>query len=129
MPTAVGTLSTRGWAFTAEDKIRELMNHYTESGASQTVIYRGKIKSLAYTKAMNAQNPDNMATAVQTDLLALYGAVFNDADSINVECTVDVTYEQDSDVRFNLNINLRVRVNGVWMDAVNYVETVDGETS
>ncbi|MCT7476120.1 hypothetical protein N5V81_14140 [Escherichia coli] len=29
---AVGTLSTRGWARTPQEKARELMNHYTESG-------------------------------------------------------------------------------------------------
>lgn len=124
MPTGVGTLSLRGWALTPEDMIRELMNHYTESGVSQSVIYRGKIKSLAYTKAVYAQNPEGMASAVQVDLLALFGNVFDD-----VECTVDVTYEEDSDVRFNLNIYLRVQYKGTWMDAVNYVETVDGETT
>lgn len=127
MPTAVGTLSTRGWAKTPEDMIRELMNHYTESGFSQSAVYRGQIKSLAYSKAVYAQQPDSMATAVQNDLLSLYGAVFNVGETINVECSVDVTYETDSDVRFNLNINLRVRYNDVWMDAVNYVETVGGE--
>ena len=120
----VGTLSVRGWAKTPEDRIRELMNHYTESGASQSVIYRGNIKSLAYTRAMLAQQPDAMASQVQADLIALYSSNFED-----VECDVDVTYEEDSDVRFNLNINLRVMYNGAWMDAVNYVETVNGETA
>lgn len=121
MGKAVGTLSVRGWAKTPEDMIRELMNHYTEAGASQSVIYRGKIKSLAYTKAMLAQQPDTMADQVKQDLLDLYGQYFDDP-----QCTVDVTYDTDSDVRFNLNIQLSVVYKGVRMDAVNYVETVDG---
>lgn len=124
MGKAVGTLSVRGWAKTPEDMIRELMNHYTEAGASQSVIYRGKIKSLAYTKAMLAQSPDAMAEQVKQDLTDLYGVYFD-----SVECNVDVTYEADSDVRFNLNIQLSVVYNGVRMDAVNYVETVDGESA
>ncbi|QVW55180.1 hypothetical protein pEaSNUABM29_00136 [Erwinia phage pEa_SNUABM_29] len=116
---AVGTLSTRGWARTPQEKIRELMNHYTEAGYSQSVIYQKNVKSLAYTQAVFAQDPDGMANQIKTDLENLYGNVF--PEGVEVETSWD--YMPDSDVRFRIYIALRVSEQGVWYDAERYVET------
>ncbi|QVW56178.1 hypothetical protein pEaSNUABM6_00042 [Erwinia phage pEa_SNUABM_6] len=124
MVVAVGTLSTRGWAITTGDKITELMNHYTESGFSQSVIYRGNIKSFSYRCAAFAQDPEELASKVQQDLVALYGAVF--PAGTEVECTYE--YLADSDVRYRLIISLRVLpvANGDWVDAMRYVNVDKG---
>lgn len=126
MVVAVGTVSTRGWAITPKDKIRELMNNYTESGQSQSIVYRGNIRSMAAAQADHSQNPDALAETVQSDLLALYGNVFG-AD--NVKCNVDWTWVEDSDVRYKLIIELKVTENGSDYDAAQYVYTVNGDAT
>lgn len=119
MPIAVGTLSTRGWARTAKEQIREAMNHYTESGSSQSQIYQGNVKSLAKTIQMYPQDPEGMSAQIKDDLTNLYGNIFPEG----VEVTTTWEYLQDSDVRYRINISLRVMKNGEWIDAERYVET------
>ncbi|AWN08964.1 hypothetical protein MLDJOKPK_00140 [Salmonella phage SPAsTU] len=118
---AVGTLSTRGWARTPPEKVRELMNHYTEAGYSQSVVYQGNIKSLAYTQAVYAQDPDGMVAQIKTDLEKLYGNVF----PVAVEVETSWQYLPDSDVRYRIYISVRVQdvVDGEWYDAERYVDT------
>jgi len=126
MVVAVGTVSTRGWAKTPKDKIRELMNHYTESGQSQSIVFRGNIRSMAAAQADHSQNPDALAEQVNADLLALYGNVFG---TDNVECNVDWAWVEDSDVKFKLIIELKVTENGKDYDAAQYVYTVNGDAT
>ena len=76
MAIAVGTVSTRGWAKTPRERIREMMNHYTEAGYSQSQIYQGNVRSLAKAKQMFAQDPDGLANRVKTDLTTLYEHIF-----------------------------------------------------
>lgn len=121
MPIAVGTLSTRGWARTPQEKIRELMNHYTESGVSQSIVYAGNIKSMAAQQANYAQDPDGMAAQVKNDLNELYGNIFPEG----VEVDVEPSFLVDSTVRFQLNIELRVTDGGKEYDAVRFVHVVN----
>ena len=121
MPIAVGTLSTRGWARTPQEKIRELMNHYTESGVSQSIVYAGNIKSMAAQQANYAQDPDGMAAQVKNDLNELYGNIFPEG----VEVDVEPSFLADSTVRFQLNIELRVTDGGKEYDAVRFVHVVN----
>ncbi|ENC1563158.1 hypothetical protein ABKB65_000943 [Salmonella enterica subsp. enterica serovar Bareilly] len=118
---AVGTLSTRGWARTPQEKARELMNHYTESGYSQSVVYRGNIKSLAYTQAVFAQDPDGMVAQIKMDLESLYGNVF----PAGVEVETSWEFLKDSDVRYRIFISVRVQevADGEWYDVERYVDT------
>ena len=124
MVVAVGTLSTRGWAKTTGDIITELMNHYTEAGYSQSVIYRGIFKSFSFRCAAFAQDPEELASKVQQDLVSLYGGVFT--AGVEVECTYE--YLNDSDIRYRLIISLRVlpAVGGDWVDAMRYVNVDKG---
>lgn len=117
MEIVVGTLSTRGWSKTPEEKISDLMNNYTESGYSQSVIYRGKIRSLAYAEQSLSQDPDALASKITDDLMSLYGAVFPEG------CEVDVTWnwEEGSDTRYRINMAIKVVENGKQYDASRYV--------
>lgn len=119
MPIVVGTVSTRGWARTAKEQIRELMNHYTEAGFSQSQIYQGNVKSLAKAQQIFSQDPEGLANRIKSDLENLYGNVF--PEGVEVETTWE--YVQDSDVRYRITISLRVMKNGEWIDAIRYVET------
>lgn len=116
----VGTLSTRGWARTPEEKIRELINHYTESGYSQSVLYKGNIKSLSYIRALHQNDPAALAEEVQNSLIGLLRNVFSETYN---EVDVDVAAESDngSDVIFRLVISARVTIHGQRFDAYDVV--------
>ncbi|ECD1607310.1 hypothetical protein M8812_002353 [Salmonella enterica subsp. enterica serovar Bareilly] len=119
MAIAVGTVSTRGWAKTPRERIREMMNHYTEAGYSQSQIYQGNVRSLAKAKQMFAQDPDGLANRVKTDLTTLYEHIF--PEGVEVETTWE--YLPDTDVRYRIIIQARVMSGGVWYDVERYVET------
>lgn len=127
MVDAVGTLSVRGWATTVKDKITEIMNHYTEAGRSQSVIYRGNIKSYSYACALYAQNPDLLTRQVERDLTTLYGNLF--PAGVEVDCTY--SYLTDSTVRYRIIISFRVlpTADGTWVDGVRYIEVDKGAYS
>lgn len=100
----VGTLSTRGWAITPEEKIREVMNNYTEAGFSQSVIYQGNIKSLEHARYRTEQDPEALKSEVKKDLLSLYGNIFPDG----VEVNTSIEEDPESDVRVKLIIEVLV---------------------
>ncbi|QXO09748.1 hypothetical protein pEaSNUABM38_00026 [Erwinia phage pEa_SNUABM_38] len=100
----VGTLSTRGWAVTAEEKIREVMNNYTEAGFSQSVLYQGNIKSLEHARFRTEQDMDALRSEVKKDLESLYGNIFPDGVLVNTQ----VVQEDESDVRYRLYIEVEV---------------------
>ncbi len=121
MVIAVGTVSTRGWAKTTKEKITELMNHYTEAGYSQSVIYRGNVKSYAWSCAQYAQYPDLLAQQVEADLKRLYGNVFPEG----AEAEVNYEFIDSNQIKYRIVISLRVMVNGEWVDSTKAIE-VDG---
>ncbi|QVW28539.1 hypothetical protein pEaSNUABM8_00042 [Erwinia phage pEa_SNUABM_8] len=118
MVIAVGTVSTRGWAKTTKEKVKELMNHYTEAGYSQSVIYRGNVKSYAWACAQYAQDPDYLASQVETDLKRLYGNVFPEG----VACDVTFRFIDSNQIKYSIDISLRVMVDGEWYDSTNALE-------
>lgn len=119
--TVVGTLSTRGWARTPEEKIRELINHFTESGYSQSVLYKGSIKSLSYLRAAYIEDPTALAEEVQKSLTTLLRNVFFEPDSV-VEVEVTSEADRGSEVVYRLVITARVTVAGKKYDVYDSVE-------
>ena len=119
--TVVGTLSTRGWARTPEEKIRELINHFTESGYSQSVLYKGSIKSLSYLRAAYIEDPTALAEEVQKSLTTLLRNVFFEPDSV-VEVEVTSEADRGSEVVYRLVITARVPVAGQKYDVYDSVE-------
>lgn len=119
--TVVGTLSTRGWARTPEEKIRELINHFTESGYSQSVLYKGSIKSLSYLRAAYIEDPTALAEEVQKSLTTLLRNVFFEPDSV-VEVEVTSEADRGSEVIYRLVITARVTVAGQKYDVYDSVE-------
>lgn len=118
MVIAVGTVSTRGWARTTKEKITELMNHYTEAGYSQSVIYRDNIKSYSWSCAQYAQQPDLLAQQVEADLRRLYGNVFPEG----AEAEVNYQFIDANQIKYRIVISVRVMVDGEWFDATKALE-------
>lgn len=117
----VGTLSTRGWARTPEEKLREIINHFTESGYSQSVLYRGNIKSLSYLRAMYIEDPAALAENVQLSLTTLIRNVFAETSNL-VEVEVNTASDRDSEVVYRLMISARVTIAGQKYDAYDSVD-------
>ncbi|ANZ48330.1 hypothetical protein BIZ78_gp245 [Erwinia phage vB_EamM_Caitlin] len=118
MVIAVGTVSTRGWAKTTKEKITELMNHYTEAGYSQSVIYRDNIKSYSWSCAQYAQQPELLVQQVEADLRRLYGNVFPEG----AEADVNYEFINDNKIKYRVIISLRVMVDGEWFDVTKALE-------
>ncbi len=109
--TVVGTVSTRGWAVTPEERIREIINHFTESGFSQSVIYRGKIKSLSYLRACYLEDPASLADEVRDALTELLKNVFGpEGGTVEVETSTEP--DGQSEVVYVLVITAMVTING-----------------
>lgn len=118
----VGTLSTRGWARTPEEKIREVMNNYTEAGYSQSVIYRDNIRSYSYARQMcTQQDPDTLREYVENDLIILYGNVFPEKVSV----TAEVVYDETETEKWKLKIAIEIYDNGIPYSAEKYVNVED----
>lgn len=121
--TVVGTVSTRGWAITPEERIRELINHFTESGFSQSVIYRGKIKSLSYLRASHSDDPAGLADAVRESLTELLQNVFS-AEGGTVEVEASTEPDGQSEVVYALVITALVTINGIRYDIHDSVRLI-----
>lgn len=121
--TVVGTVSTRGWAITPEERIRELINHFTESGFSQSVIYRGKIKSLSYLRASYSDDPAALADAVRESLTELLQNVFG-AEGGTVEVEASTEPDGQSEVVYALVITALVTINGIRYDIHDSVRLI-----
>ena len=119
----VGTLSTRGWATTAEEKIREVMNNYTEDGFSQSIIYQGNIKSLEHARFRTEQDPEALRSEVKKDLLSLYGNIFPDGVQVNTFIQED----PESDIRLKLIIEVQVTEGTEQYSIEKYVEVENKE--
>ncbi|EBS0563391.1 hypothetical protein DTU56_09690 [Salmonella enterica subsp. enterica serovar Muenchen] len=119
----VGTLSTRGWATTAEEKIREVMNNYTEAGFSQSIIYQGNIKSLEHARFRTEQDPEALRSEVKKDLLSLYGNIFPDGVQVNTFIQED----PESDIRLKLIIEVQVTEGTEQYSIEKYVEVENKE--
>lgn len=121
-PIVVGTLSSRGWARTPEEKIREVMNSYTESGFSQSVIYRNNIRSYSYARQICAQqDPDTLREYVENDLKILYGNVFPEKVSVEAE----IVYSETEPEKWALKIAIEIYENGIPYSAEKYVNVED----
>ncbi|MGL5397244.1 MAG: hypothetical protein ACRDBQ_18505 [Shewanella sp.] len=125
MGIVVGRLSTLGWATTLKEKFNAVMDNYTESGYSQSVLYRGNVKSYAHALAMYSQDPESLAFQVQSDLLSLYKSVFPYGAEVEVVAQAD---GDETSIRYKIVISVRVREtpDGQWYDASSYIE-VKGE--
>ena len=125
--TVVGTVSTRGWAITPEERIREIINHFTESGYSQSVIYRGNIKSLSYLRASYMEDPVALAEAVRDSLKELLTNVFG-AEGGVVDVEVTTESDRQSEVVYVLVISAMVTIDGNRYDIHDSVRLI-GESN
>ncbi len=121
----VGRLSTKGWAKTTPDKMRQALKNYESAAYSQSTIFAGKIVSWPYAQQRAIDDPDTLVTIVQRDLLNLYSSIFSNGE---VEVNVGWEWTDDREVVYTLIIGIEVRINGASFD-LNDVLKTEGEIS
>lgn len=119
----VGRLSTKGWAKTVPDKMRQALRNYESAAFSQSTIFAGKIVSWPYAQQRAIDDPDTLIEIVKKDLTTLYSSIFS-----NGEVNVDVGWEwqDDKKIIYTLTIAINVRIGEESYD-LNDVLTSEGE--
>ncbi len=121
----VGRLSTKGWAKTTPDKMRQILQNYESAAYSQSTIFAGKILSWPYAQQRAIDDPDTLVTIVQRDLLNLYSSIFSNGE---VEVNVAWEWADDREVVYTLIIGIEVRINGESFDLKDVLKT-EGDTN
>lgn len=103
----VGRLSTKGWAKTVPDKMRQALRNYESAAYSQSTIFAGKIVSWPYAQQRAIDDPDTLVTIVLRDLQTLYSSIFSNGE-VNVE--VDWEWADEKQVLYTLVISINVRI-------------------
>lgn len=103
----VGRLSTKGWAKTVPDKMRQALRNYESAAFSQSTVFAGKIVSWPYAQQRAIDDPDTLVTIVQRDLLTLYSSIFSNGE---VEVTVGWEWVDENKVVYILTIAVNVRI-------------------
>lgn len=103
----VGRLSTKGWAKTVPDKMRQALRNYESAAYSQSTIFAGKIVSWPYAQQRAIDDPDTLVTIVLRDLQTLYSSIFSNGE---VNVVVDWEWADEKQVLYTLVISINVRI-------------------
>lgn len=116
-----GTLSTRGWARTPEARIDQTLTDYLCANPSQTIFYRGIVKSLQSDIFSSGSNVDLLCQYVQKSLGDMYARQFPE------NSTVEVTYipDQTRPDKVDLQISVLVYDNGRPYDLARVINATD----
>lgn len=109
MAKARGTLSTQGWLRTPEARLDGMIAEYLLANPSQTLMYRGKVSSLAATIQRVGKDPDRLNNAIQDDLKFKTQINFPERDGGRV----DVNCVTNEDNEITIQIGITVYENGL----------------
>lgn len=119
MGIVVGRLSVgKGWAKTVEEKIAEKIDHYCHSGYSQSVVFKGNVRSLSKRRQEFNTELEGLSSSVKEDLTFILKNVFRVEPSVEVETRPNAEREGV----YDLIIAASVTINGVEYDASKYVK-------
>lgn len=104
MAKARGTLSTQGWLKTPEARLDGMMAEYLLANPSQTLLYRGKVSSLASTVQSVGKNPDKLNNAILSDLSIKTKMNFPERNGGRVE--VNCTTNEDNEITIQIGITV-----------------------
>lgn len=79
---AIPSLSDNGWVTSSKDILAYSLAYYILSDAAQSIAFHGNIINLPETYFKHINNPEDMASAVKSDLEKLLGRYFVSADVI-----------------------------------------------
>lgn len=116
------TLSRKGWLDGVAERADRQLAYYLASNASQTMLYRGNVRSLQATVQAYNNDATRLKSAVESDLTALYLAVF-DAVSVNVTVTDTAT---DGSYRYNIAMDVVLTEAGQNYQLGNVIQTING---
>lgn len=67
----IGSLSDQGWVSDPAAILNYLITCYLLTDVGQTLLFKGNVTSMAYTYHLHINEPEQMATAVMSDLTGL----------------------------------------------------------
>lgn len=129
MTSVRGTLSTRGWLYTPEARLDRMLEEYVLANPSQTLFYRGRIRSLIATIRLVGTDPDKLATAIREDLSAKAAINFPERDGGRTEvvCQLDPV-TNDINIEISMTVYFEGKMyslNQVLANASSYAQTTD----
>lgn len=121
------TLSTDGWVTEPKKRLDRIIAYYLASNPSQTLLFKGRVRSLQNAIREAGNNYDVLSTIIRNDLSSILGNNFPEGN------TVDVTYNEIStNGQINVNILANVKDNGIVYDlsaAVNDINSIFVKTT
>lgn len=72
----IGSLSDQGWVSDPAATLNYLLTCYLLTDVGQTLLFKGNVTSLSYTYHLYINEPEQMATAVSSDLTTLLERYF-----------------------------------------------------
>ncbi len=117
------SLSDQGWLRSSREIGDFALSHYFESDFSQTQLYLGRIKSLAYTVQVNNGNPAKTASDIESELSIYLSSML---ENVTVSCTVNKKNTITSDTALNLFVSFNDN-NGKKITLTNLLEVNDGK--
>lgn len=120
------SLDSTGWITKPEAKADAVMLDYLQANYSQTVLFKGLVKSFQYTLQQNQHKPTRLQSAVEEDLKSIYGAYF---DLAEVQCRVTEKGKEytGSDSAYDVEISVDVLQNGARVSIGRYLSVIDGK--
>lgn len=118
--STVPTLSTVGWVNTVDKKADVILGHFFLSDYSQSVLYKGNVKSLPYIIAELSNKPLLLKARIYESLVSLMQPFFE-------QVQIDVAVEEDKldDSKLTITISATVFERGVSYDMAYLVNAKD----
>lgn len=118
----LASLSRKGWLRGVAERADRQFAYYLASNASQTTLYKGKVRSMQATVQRYNNNADGLKTAIEDDLTSLFQAVFD-----NATATVTVTdTATDGSFRYNIQMDVVITEGGVTYQVGSAIQSING---
>lgn len=115
---AIPTLSTLGWVNTLEHKVDQIFSYFVTSQYSQSMLYQGKVSSLAYLVTEYAHDPDLLKREVGDAIGRLFGRYFE-----RVQYNVEIDdHELEATSKYSIRIKCYITESGQEYDIAREVK-------
>ena len=120
MVTLVPTLSPKGWLKSISDKCDQCIQYFYLSQYSQTKLYRGSVKPLAWLVQQFGNNAKDIRVELERALQDYFSRYFEHAE-------VAVTAPVTEDDGINLRVTIMVRDDGIDYDLCHVITVANAK--
>lgn len=122
------TLDSTGWLTKPEAKADAVMLGYLQANYSQSVLFKGKVRSFQHTLQQTQHDIATLERTVKEDLAEIYGAYFDLAET---QCRVREPGKAytGSDAKFDIELSVDVIQNGLRVSVGRLLSVVDSKVA